>query len=272
MASPLSVPLPWDLVASAYAEDVVPIFDRFARAALELARVVPGQHVVDVACGPGTLAVRAAQAGAQVAAIDFAPNMIAGLRARVALEGLAGISAEVGDGQALPYADASFDAGFSLFGLMFFPDRAAGFRELHRVLRPGARVVVSSWHPLDQVPLFEVAFGTLATLMRARDPDAQAPPPPRFPLIEADDYHREMGVAGFRDIAVTNVASSLSAPSTADLWSNMQRTNAPLVLLQQQLGAAWMPIAAQIGEALEVRFGSGPQTVVLPAMLGTATV
>ena len=49
----------------------------------------------------------------------------------------------------------SFDAAFSMFGLIFYSDRARGLQELRRVVRPGAPVVVSSWHPMDTIPEFK---------------------------------------------------------------------------------------------------------------------
>lgn len=269
MASPLAAPLPWDLVATAYAAEVMPIFDRFARIALELGGADRGQHLVDVACGPGTLSVRAAELGATVAAIDFSPEMVANFRARIAADALTGIAVQVGDGQQLPYDDGTFDAGFSMFGLMFFPDRAAGFRELRRVVKPGGRVVVSSWHPLDQVPFMAAFFGKLGEIMRRNNPTAPAAPP-RFPLIAAADYQDEMGAAGFSDIAVSTVEASIASAPPRDLWANVQRTNAPIVLMQHQLGAAWQPIADEIGDALEAQFGSGPQTITMRAWLGVA--
>src|SRR5436190_855542 len=126
--SPLANPASWDLVSSAYAEEIVPVFEQYVRDALRLAAPPPGSRVVDVACGPGTLSFIAAQAGHPVDALDFSPQMIEKLEARKRATGAA-ITAVVGDGQALPYADATFGAAFSMFGLMFFPDRAAGFRE-----------------------------------------------------------------------------------------------------------------------------------------------
>ena len=271
MSSPLAAPLPWDLVASAYAAEVAPVFDHFAKAALELAQVVRGDAIVDVACGPGTLARRAARMGVDVAAIDFAPNMIARLNDHLAQEQLP-VVATTGDGQALPYADARFDAGFSMFGLMFFPDRSAGFRELRRVVKPGGRVVVSSWQPMDAEPLFQTMFGALGKAMAARNPGAPSGPPPRFPLTSSEDYHAEMGAAGLSDIVVAPYETAISAPSTAALWANMQRTNAPLVLLREQLGSAFDGIAEEIGAALVARLGPGPQSVTMRAWLGVGVV
>jgi SAM-dependent methyltransferase len=260
--SPLSVPEPWDLVADAYTEEVAPMFEAFARRALELAAVAPGQHVVDVAAGPGTLAFIAAGVGARVSALDFSPNMVEQLRARIARDGTEGLDAQVGDGMALPFADGSFDAGFSMFGLMFFPDRDRGFRELHRVLRSGARAVVSSWVAMDRLPLMGAMFTILGELM----PGPPAPPRP-MPLVDPHTCVEEMTAAGFVDVQVHEHVSSFDVPSIAEFVEGMVRTNAPVVLMRRRLGDAWPDIQTRLREGLEARFGPGPQRVEMPANL-----
>src|SRR4051812_2249152 len=71
--SPMGTPLPWNLVASAYANEIVPIFEQYASDALRLAAPSPGSRILDVACGPGTLSAVAAARGHQVDALDFSP-------------------------------------------------------------------------------------------------------------------------------------------------------------------------------------------------------
>ena len=82
--------------------------------------VEPGSRVLDVACGTGQLAFPAARAGARVAGIDIAPNLIEQARARADFEGV-DIQFSEGDAEALPYGDASFDLVISLIGAMFAP-------------------------------------------------------------------------------------------------------------------------------------------------------
>jgi SAM-dependent methyltransferase len=83
--------------------------------------------VLDVACGPGTLALRLAHHAAQVHGIDFSESMLAVFRNKIEQTGHRNIALHCGDAQTLPYADATFDAAFSLFGLMFFPGRLLAF-------------------------------------------------------------------------------------------------------------------------------------------------
>src|SRR5215468_5310247 len=95
--NPLAQPAVWNLVAEAYVAENVAHFERYAEDAWRLAAPPPQARVVDVATGPGTLALLAARRGAHVAAIDFAADMIAELKRR--LGGITSIEARVGDGQ-----------------------------------------------------------------------------------------------------------------------------------------------------------------------------
>jgi SAM-dependent methyltransferase len=97
-----------------------------------------------VATGSGEVAIRAARAGASVTGIDFSEGMLA--RARRKAEGL-GVQWDLGDAQALPYADRAFDVVSSNFGVIFPPDAGAAGRELARVCRPGGRLGLTTWRP-----------------------------------------------------------------------------------------------------------------------------
>jgi ubiquinone/menaquinone biosynthesis C-methylase UbiE len=263
MASPLAQPEPWDLVSDGYVSELLPTFERFAHRALDLAGVGPGTRVVDVACGPGSLALLAAARGAEVSALDFSPKMIDALRAR---PGGAGLDARVGDGMDLPYPDASFDTGFSMFGLLFFPDRAKGFRELARVLVPGGRAVVSSWEPGDEIPLFAALFRALQDLVPGM------PPPTQPPLTTLAEMKTEMAAGGFAHVEARGVEHIVESPSLDAWWASMRRSLAPLVLMRHRLGeAAFAPIEAGIVERLRAKFGRGPQSMRFAAIFGIAS-
>jgi SAM-dependent methyltransferase len=106
----------------------------------------PGERWLDVATGTGEIARPAARAGARVTGLDLAPELVDTARAKAADEGL-DIAFDVGDAEALPYEDASFDTVTSTFGSMFAPDHRAVADELARVCRPGGRLGLLHWHP-----------------------------------------------------------------------------------------------------------------------------
>lgn len=267
--SPLGTPVPWDLVASGYTQELVPSFEQYARDALRLAAPPPGSRIVDVACGPGSLAVLAAQQGHTIDALDFAPNMIESLRARA--KGLP-ITARVGDGQALPYPDATFAAGFSMFGLMFFPDRAKGFAGLRRVLVPGARAVVGSWAPLEDVPVLAAMFAALRTALSEVLGDS-APKPGAIPNpLSTEDLCREEMSAAFADVEVHRIAHSQPHASADAFLDSSLRSAAPLLLLRRNVGEdRWAPIEERIRARLREALGRGPVVPVMPAFLSVGT-
>ncbi|HWR77662.1 MAG TPA: methyltransferase domain-containing protein [Thiobacillus sp.] len=108
--------------------------------------IVPGERVLDVACGAGQLSIPAARDGATVTGIDIATNLIEQARSRAENEGLA-IRFEEGDAEDLPYDAAAFDVVFSLIGAMFAPRPERVAAELARVCRPGGRIVMGNWTP-----------------------------------------------------------------------------------------------------------------------------
>src|SRR5260370_32577190 len=223
--SPLATPEPWDLVAEGYVAENLTSFEAFAREAL---RLVPadGGEILDVAAGPGSLTLLAAQTARRVCAVDFAETMLAQLRARAAAAGINNVDAQVADGQALPFPDARFDAAYSMFGLIFFPDRPRGLRELARVLRPGARAVVSSWPPFDRVP----TFGSMFAAMKAELPPSKTGDAPSV-LGTAAEMTAEMTQAGFVSVEVHDHAVGPAAVTPAHLRRSFSRGGAPVRLL-----------------------------------------
>jgi SAM-dependent methyltransferase len=260
--SVLATAEPWDLVAAAYAVESLPYFEAFSREALRLAALPPRALVADVAAGPGTLSLLAAAEGATVSAIDLSPQMVEQFRARVAAAGLAAaVDIRVGDGQQLPFETGVFDAAFSMFGLMFFPDRAAGLREMKRVLKPGGRAVVSSWIPFDGP--FGVLFKTASELIPGLPSGAD------FALSDEDSILRELGEAGLVNVAVHRVGQELKASSFDAFWGAMERTNAPLVLIKHRVGPErWASLGPKIRERVGATLGDGPLTIGRGAFIG----
>jgi SAM-dependent methyltransferase len=115
---------------------------------VEALGIGPGARVVDVACGTGGVALRAARAGADVVGIDISAGQLAKARDAAADEGLA-IRFDEGDCQELPYEDGEFDAVASAFGAIFAPDHQRAAAELARVCRRRGRLALTAW-PHDE--------------------------------------------------------------------------------------------------------------------------
>jgi ubiquinone/menaquinone biosynthesis C-methylase UbiE len=138
---------------------------------VEACGISAGQRVLDVAAGTGNVAIRAAEAGAQVVASDLTPEHFdAGRREALAR----GVSLEwrQADAEALPFSDGEFDVVTSSFGAMFAPDHRAVADELLRVCRPGGTIGMANFTPDGLAADF---FATFARYAPAPPPGARPP-------------------------------------------------------------------------------------------------
>jgi ubiquinone/menaquinone biosynthesis C-methylase UbiE len=115
-----------------------------------------GQRVLDVAAGNGNMTLAAARRWCKVTSTDFVPALLERAKERAAAERLE-IAFQPADAEALPFADASFDAVVSTFGVMFTPDQDKAAAELLRVCRPGGKIGLANWTPEGMIgKLFKV--------------------------------------------------------------------------------------------------------------------
>lgn len=199
----------FDALAATYERLAEPLTGPFALQALGLAVPAPGDRIVDVAAGTGALAVPAARGGCAVLAMDRAPGMVARLATKLA--SYPTCEARVGDCTALPCADDSLDAAFSMFGVAILPVWRAGLAEMVRVTRPGGSIVLGAWPGClgakPMVVLHEV-FGE-------RFPDRDFWPDPPFPAWTADTLRDALAEAGCADVAVHRIAHTYHKPDAA---------------------------------------------------------
>lgn len=132
--------------------------------------IAAGSRVLDIACGTGNTAIPLARAGAIVTGVDIATNLLQQARERAAAEGLT-IAFDEGDAEALPYADASFDAVTTMFGAMFAPRPELVASEFARVVKPGGLLAMANWNPASFT-------GRMFKLGSTHVPPAPGFPPP----------------------------------------------------------------------------------------------
>jgi SAM-dependent methyltransferase len=117
----------------------------------------PGQRVLDVAAGTGNVAIRAAEAGAEVVASDLTPENFGAGRREASAHGVE-LDWVVADAEALPFGDAEFDVVTSSAGVIFAPDHQTVADELVRVCRPGGTIGLLAIVPAGAVlDLFDIA-------------------------------------------------------------------------------------------------------------------
>jgi SAM-dependent methyltransferase len=185
----------------------------------------PDEAVLDVACGTGGVTERIARRDAQVTGIDFAPPLVATARSRAGDAGL-DIRYDVGDAEALPYEDASFDVVVSALGHMFAPDHRAAASELARVCRSGGRLGLVCWTP-------EGGTGDMFRLVASFQP---APPPGLPNPLEwgRPEYQQELLADAF-ELEVTERESPQHGESGEQLWQLFSTSFGPSKTLLDSL-------------------------------------
>jgi ubiquinone/menaquinone biosynthesis C-methylase UbiE len=207
----------------------------------------PGLRWLDLACGTGAAAERAAARGALVTGIDLAPALIDIARKRAAALGLE-IDYRVGDCERLDLPDARFDAVSSTFGVMFTPDHAATARELARVTRPGGRIALANWTPT----------GGVAGMFAMMAPFQPAPPP-------SNPFHwgheeRVVALLGeWFELAIEERVSTLRVPSAEAYWQLMSTYYGPTKTLVDSLGRRRHELRRAWIDFFETNYSAGPE-------------
>lgn len=208
----------WDAAAAGW-EKWWPLFERAAQGVsnrlVELAKIKPGDRVLDIATGTGEPAITAARKvgpNGRVIGVDHSAGMLAVARRRASGLGLTNVEYREGDAASLHEPAGSFDAVVCRWGLMFVPDLAAAARGIHAMLKSGSSLATAVWDTGDKVPMITIAGPQVRAMLGI------APPPPGTPnpmsLADTSILERALTGAGFRDFKVEpmNVIFEFDAP------------------------------------------------------------
>jgi ubiquinone/menaquinone biosynthesis C-methylase UbiE len=185
----------------------------------------PGQSWLDLACGTGAVAERAAAAGANVTGIDLAPVLIDTAKERAEGLGL-DIDYEVGDCEQLDIEDGSFELVSSTCGVMFAPDHEAVARELARITAPGGRIALANWTPVS---------GGLSEIFKIMG-KYQPSPPPSSPFDWGDEQRVEELLGESFDLELEKYYSPLQLESGEEYWELFSTSYGPTKTLVEALG------------------------------------
>lgn len=267
MSNPLSSVEPWSLVAEGYTRSTKQFLEAYSLKAMELLRPQSDSVILDVAAGPGTLSIPLSKRVKEVYAIDFSDSMIAQLKNGIREEKVENVFPLVMDGQRLEFEENRFDAAFSMFGLMFFPDKLKGLKEIFRVLKPGGKVAVSSWAPISKSPLMQSLFGAL----RKANPEIPAPQT-NIASFENPDYFRDhLKSAGFQEIEILPYSNSMEIKDVRSFLDSMIEGGAPLQLMKSKMESSlWKEKEKIMFDHLVENFPKLPISLSSEAYIATA--
>lgn len=190
------------------------MFQPFAADLARRVASVKSGHLLEIACGTGiaTLALAGAlPADIKIVASDLNQPMINFAQQK---SGMERVTWRQADAMALPFADAEFDAVVCQFGVMFFPDHVAGFKEMHRVLKPGGRLIFSVWDEISTNPVMQAVMSGL-TARYPQQPSwfiARTPCGYRDPKV----IRAHLAEAGFADCIITTVTLPTQVAAAED--------------------------------------------------------
>ena len=214
---------------------------------LQRAGIAAGQHVLELACGPGGAGVAAARLvghTGEVVLSDVAPEMVAIAAARAEALGLGNIRTLVLDLEAIDQPDETYDAVVCREGFMFAVDPGRAAREVRRVLRPGGRASLAVWGPRAQNPWLALVFDAVSAELGMEVPPPGVPGP--FARSDAAELRTILDDAGFADIRIEEVAAPIRGVGFDEWW---WRTRALAGPLASMLAA----MAPETGVAVEAR-------------------
>ena len=198
--------------------------------ALALADVRKGERVLDLGCGNGNVTLAGAKLGAQLTAVDPSLRLLEAAQQRAQNEGIEA-TFHAGEGARIPATDDSFDAVIAVFSIIFAPDAEACVREMWRVVRPGGRLVITSW-------VAEGAIFDMSELLKPKDappnpspwpfPDkirALFQPYPASPSITQEilPFEAESAKAWFDSVEAHHPVWRMLKSARADEWPEIRR-------------------------------------------------
>ncbi len=183
--------------------------------------------------------------------------------------GMARVEFRQADALKLPSVDGQFDAVVCQFGVMFFPDRVAGYREARRVLKPDGQLVFSVWDSLMRNPIAEIVTDAMATHFPQDPPRFLARVPHGYNDIAV--IRAELAAAGFTTVAIDTVALASRAASYRDPAIGFCQGSPMRGEIEARDPDGLQAATDAAADALAARFGTGAIEAPMQALVITAS-
>ncbi len=233
----------WQRAASSYGNSFAHATAHFMASLLQAADISSGQHVLDVACGPGYLAAAAAGRGASAYGLDFSAEMV-GIARSIHPE----IVVTEGDAEDLPYPDDTFHAAVSSFGIHHVPRPELALAECKRVLKSDGHMAFTVWAEPQENVAWSLVFDAIAR--HGNRSVAGAPPPGALNRI--DQCVRALEAADFVDVSAEIVRAEWLLPNADALIAALSAGTVRMAaLIAAQQPSALAAIASDIDSRAE---------------------
>jgi len=231
-------------------------FEPYARHIAECAASGAPRTILEIACGTGrvTRQLQKIFPNARLVATDVSGDMLTVARQ---LTPGTNIEWQIADAMALPFDDHSFDLVIFQFGLMFIPDKQKALAEAHRVLRPGGRLLFSTWDCIENNPAFDLADKVVKKYFPVDPPRFFHHP---FSLCDNAQLTAWAKAAGFTNVHASLVSLTGNSPSAADTATGMLEGTLMYVSLNELAPGQLPAIKADLTKALAAEFGEAPLT------------
>lgn len=251
-----------------YDQGLVPaIFEDYAKLlATEVCKGRP-ERVLELACGTGVVTALV-QAGlpkaSQLIASDLNADMFAIAKAK--LENSSNVKFQEIDAMEIPFPDGSMDCVFCQFGVMFFPDKVASYREVLRVLKPGSPYLFNVWHSQAENPFAAIVERLVGEVFPDDPPTFYRVP---FHYHDAEKIEDDLNKAGFEKISIEERPLLKSIASPEQFAEGLVRGN-PISQEIKDRGLEPQGVIDRVHTAFQESFGTEDPQMPLNAIFVSA--